>query len=39
MKDETTENSVITLHGMGWSIHRISRELNISRKRIRRFQN
>ena len=37
MKDETTENSVITLHGMGWSIHRISRELNISRKRIRRL--
>jgi len=37
MKDETTENSVIILHGMGWSVHRISRELNISRKRIRRL--
>ena len=37
MKDESLENTVITLHGQGWSIHRISRELRISRKRIRRF--
>jgi transposase len=34
MKDESLENAVITLHGQGWSIHRISREIRISRKRI-----
>ena len=28
---------MVTLHGMGWSIHRISRELGISRKRVRRI--
>jgi transposase len=37
MKDEQLENSVITLHGKGWPIRRISRELGISRKRIRRM--
>jgi transposase len=37
MKDESLENTVITLHGQGWSIHRISRELRISRKRVRRM--
>lgn len=37
MKDEQSENRVITLHGMGWSIHRISRELGISRGRVRRW--
>jgi DNA-binding transcriptional regulator LsrR (DeoR family) len=37
MKDENIENTVITLHlQKGWSIRRISRELHISRKRIRR---
>jgi transposase len=36
MKDESLENTVITLHGQGWSIRRISRELGISRKRILR---
>jgi len=38
MKDESLENTVITLHlQKGWSIRRISRELNISRERIRRL--
>src|SRR4030042_5005955 len=36
MKNESLENTVITLHGKGWSIRRISGELFISRKRIRR---
>jgi transposase len=36
MKDEPLENTIITLHGQGWSIRRISSELFISRKRIRR---
>jgi len=38
MKDEQLENTVITLHlQKKWSIRRISRELHISRKRIRRI--
>jgi len=38
MKDEQLENMVITLHMQKkWSIRRISRELRISRKRIRRI--
>jgi transposase len=37
MKDESIENTVITLHGQGWSIRRLSREIRISRKRIRRL--
>jgi len=38
MKDEQLENMVITLHlQKKWSIRRISRELRISRKRIRRM--
>jgi transposase len=37
MKDENLENTVVTLHGQGWSIRRISREMQISRKRIRRL--
>jgi len=37
MKDENLENTVITLHGKGWSIRRISRELNISRERVDRI--
>jgi transposase len=38
MKDEQLENAVITLHVQKkWSIRRISRELRISRKRIRRI--
>jgi transposase len=37
MKDESLENSVVTLHSRGWTIRRISRELCISRSRIRRI--
>jgi len=37
MKDESLENTIITLHGQGWSIRRISGELFISRRRIRRI--
>jgi transposase len=37
MKDKQLENSVITLHSKGWPIRRISRELGISRNRIRRM--
>jgi transposase len=37
MKNESLENTVITLHGQGWPIRRISRELRISRKRIHRM--
>jgi len=37
MKDEDKENKVITLHGLGWSVRRISRELGASRKRVYRI--
>jgi len=37
MKDNQTENNVVTLHGLGWSIRRISRELHISRERVSRI--
>ena len=37
MKDEDIENKVITLHGLGWSVRRISRELGVSRKRVDRL--
>ena len=37
MKDEDKENKIITLHGMGWSVRRISRELGVSRKRVDRI--
>jgi transposase len=37
MKDEQTENNVVTLYGMGWSVRRISRELGISRGRVDRI--
>jgi len=37
MKDEQLENLVITLyHTRGWPIRKISRDLHVSRKRIRR---
>lgn len=37
MKDEQLENLIVTLyHSRGWPIRRISRELGVSRKRIRR---
>ena len=37
MKDENLENSVITLHAKGWPIRRISKEIGISRGRVRRW--
>ncbi len=37
MKDESLENSVITLHAKGWPIRKISKELGISRGRVRRW--
>jgi transposase len=37
MKDENLENSVITLHAKGWPIRKISKELGISRGRVRRW--
>jgi len=37
MKDEQTDNKVVTLYGMGWSVRRISRELRISRERVDRI--
>jgi transposase len=37
MKDNQTENKVVTLASMGWSIRRIARELHISRERVRRI--
>ncbi|MCK5681847.1 transposase, partial [bacterium] len=37
MKDESLENTVITLHGQGWSMRRLSKELGISRERVRRL--
>jgi transposase len=37
MKDESLENSVITLHAKGWPIRKISREMGISRGRVRRW--
>ena len=37
MKDEQIDNRVVTLHGMGWSVRHISRELGISRRRIDRI--
>jgi transposase len=36
MKDESLENTIITLHNQGWSIRRLSRELRISRRRLHR---
>lgn len=37
MKNEQLENAIVTLHGQGWSIRKISRELRISRQRINRL--
>ncbi len=37
MKDEQTDNKVVTLYAMGWSVRRISRELRISRRRVDRI--
>ena len=38
MRDESIDNTVVTLHlQKGWSIRRISRDLGLSRNRIRRI--
>lgn len=38
MKDENLDNTVIALfHHQGWSVRKITRELNISRNRVRRI--
>jgi transposase len=37
MKDENLENSVITLHAKGWPIRKMSKDLGISRGRVRRW--
>lgn len=37
MKDGPLENSVVSLHGRGWSIRRLSREFGISRQRVTRI--
>jgi transposase len=36
MKNESLENTIIILYGQGWSIRRLSRELRLSRRRLRR---
>ncbi|MFZ2147088.1 MAG: IS21 family transposase [Sedimentisphaerales bacterium] len=37
MRDELLENNVVSLHGRGWSVRRLSREFGISRGRVRRI--
>ena len=37
MKDEQLENSIVTLHGRGWTVRRLSREFHISRERVSRI--
>jgi len=38
MRDESIDNTVVTLHlQKGWSIRRISRDLGLSRNRVRRI--
>jgi transposase len=37
MKDESLENSILYLHGQGWSIRKLSREFCISRGRVKRI--
>ena len=37
MKDESLENNLVTLHGRGWSVRRLSREFDISRERVNRI--
>ena len=37
MKNESLENTVITLHGQGWSMRGLSKELGISRERVCRL--
>ncbi len=37
MKDEALENNIVSLHGRGWSMRRLSREFGISRQRVKRI--
>jgi transposase len=37
MKDESLENSIVTLHSKGWSIRRLAHELHVSRERVSRI--
>jgi transposase len=37
MKDESLDNSVVTLFARGWAVRRIARELGISRNRVKRI--
>ena len=37
MKDESLENNVVSLHSRGWAVRRLSRELGITRGRIKRI--
>jgi len=37
MEDEILKNNVVSLHGRGWSMRRLSREFGISRGRVRRI--
>lgn len=37
MRDEALENNIVSLHGRGWSIRRLSVEFAISRGRVRRI--
>jgi len=37
MKDEALENSIVTLHGKGWSVRRLSKEFKVSRERVSRI--
>lgn len=37
MKDEELENNIISLHARGWSIRHLSRQMKVSRGRVRRI--
>lgn len=37
MKDQSLENNIVTLHGRGWSIRRLSKEFAVGRTRVRRL--
>ncbi len=37
MKDEALENNIVTLYEKGWSVRRLSLELNVSRERVSRI--
>lgn len=37
MRDELLENNIVSLHGRGWTMRRLSREFGISRGRVKRI--